>query len=115
VQRTMARARQPLNVFNHVAATRSARDLSAALAQIHAPTLVIHGAHDPLLPPAHGALLARAIPGASLLEVPDMGHMFDQRHLALVTPRVIAHFQTAMRAAIAAAHTAQPIQPTESS
>jgi hypothetical protein len=44
-----------------------------------------------------------------------MGHMFDQRHLALVTPRVIAHLQTALRAAIAAAHTAQPIPPTESS
>ena len=97
VQRTLARTSQPLAALNHVAASLSARDLSAALARLRVPTLIVHGADDPLVPPAHGAALARLIPGAVLLEVPEMGHMFDARHLAQVTPRVIMHLQNALR------------------
>jgi pimeloyl-ACP methyl ester carboxylesterase len=44
------------------------------LAEIAAPTLVIHGTADPLFPPAHGEALARAIPGAQLRLVDDLGH-----------------------------------------
>lgn len=38
------------------------------------PTLVVHGGADPLFPPEHGRALAAAIPGARLLELPEMGH-----------------------------------------
>lgn len=44
------------------------------LPQLRLPTLVIHGAHDPALPLAHGQALADAIPGARL-QVLDMGHL----------------------------------------
>lgn len=44
------------------------------LAGIKARTLVIHGADDPLVPPACGEDTARAIPGAVLQLVPGMGH-----------------------------------------
>ena len=37
------------------------------LAEITAPTLVLHGDEDPLLPPPHGAALAAEIPGARLV------------------------------------------------
>jgi len=106
MQRSMERTTQPLGALNHVAATLGARDLSAALSQLHVPTLIIHGEDDPLLPPAHGEALASLIPQASLLRVPGMGHMFDSRHLARITPRVIVHLQNALRTAIAddAAH-----------
>jgi pimeloyl-ACP methyl ester carboxylesterase len=46
-------------------------DLSA-LAGI--PTVVVHGAVDPLFPVEHGRALAAAIPGARLLEIDGMGH-----------------------------------------
>ena len=101
MQRSMERTTQPLGALNHVAATLGARDLSTALSQLHVPTLIIHGEDDPLLPPAHGEALARLIPQACLLRVPGMGHMFDSRHLAHITPRVIVHLQNALRAAIA--------------
>jgi len=42
--------------------------------RITAPTLVVHGSHDPLFPLPHGRALAAAIPDASLLVVPGMGH-----------------------------------------
>jgi pimeloyl-ACP methyl ester carboxylesterase len=45
-----------------------------ALAQITAPTLVIHGADDPLVPLAAGEDTAASIPGARLVILPRMGH-----------------------------------------
>lgn len=45
------------------------------LAEITAPTLVIHGDADPLVPLANGELLARRIPGAKLLTLRGCGHL----------------------------------------
>lgn len=42
--------------------------------RITAPTLVIHGSEDPLFPLPHGEALAEAIPGATLLVLPGVGH-----------------------------------------
>ena len=44
------------------------------LSTIAVPTLVIHGADDPLIPVEGGKDTARAIPGASLLIIDGMGH-----------------------------------------
>jgi len=52
-----------------------ASDRSAAVADIAAPTLVVHGCDDPLIPVANGRALARAIPGARLVELPGCGHL----------------------------------------
>jgi pimeloyl-ACP methyl ester carboxylesterase len=42
--------------------------------RITAPTLVLHGRLDPLLPVAAGIETARCIPGARLVVIDDMGH-----------------------------------------
>jgi pimeloyl-ACP methyl ester carboxylesterase len=44
------------------------------LTSITAPTLVIHGSEDPLMPPDGGKDTAEAIPGAELLIIEGMGH-----------------------------------------
>ena len=44
------------------------------MADIHAPTLVVHGSDDPMFPLPHGAALAQEIAGARLLVVDGMGH-----------------------------------------
>ena len=46
----------------------------ATLPSVKAPTLVIHGADDPLLPLAAGEDTAATIPGAKLVVLPRMGH-----------------------------------------
>jgi pimeloyl-ACP methyl ester carboxylesterase len=46
----------------------------AALAEITAPTLVIHGLADRLVHVSGGRATARAIPGAELVLIPGMGH-----------------------------------------
>src|SRR5580704_383329 len=55
------------------------------IAQITAPTLVIHGKSDALVPPANGKLIAGQIPGAKLLLLEHASHLFltDQTQTAL--------------------------------
>jgi pimeloyl-ACP methyl ester carboxylesterase len=42
--------------------------------RITAPTLVLHGTDDPLFPLPHGQALAEAVPDATFVEIPGMGH-----------------------------------------
>lgn len=51
-------------------------DTSASLGGIAAPTLVIHGTADEMLPAANGRAIAEAIPGARLELLEGVGHMF---------------------------------------
>jgi len=55
-------------------------DLRPDLPGVTAPTLVVAGADDPATPPAHGAAIAAAIPGARLEVVADAAHLasFEQ-------------------------------------
>ena len=54
------------------------------LSGIRAPTLVIHGESDRLVPPANARLIAGRIPGATLVLIPHAGHIFltDQTEAA---------------------------------
>jgi len=46
------------------------------LPQITAPTLVIHGESDRLVPSGNGKLIAERLPGAKLVLIPNAGHIF---------------------------------------
>jgi pimeloyl-ACP methyl ester carboxylesterase len=46
------------------------------IAQITAPTLVIHGKSDALVPPGNGELIAARIPGAKLVLLDNASHLF---------------------------------------
>ena len=52
-----------------------AHDVADALHRITAPTLVIHGDIDPLIPPDNGAYLATHIPGARHTVYQGVGHI----------------------------------------
>lgn len=54
-----------------VMATGSLENIDAIIKQ---PTLIVHGTHDRLLPPAHGKSLAKTIPHADLKLVTGLGH-----------------------------------------
>ncbi|MDO9395357.1 MAG: alpha/beta hydrolase [Herbiconiux sp.] len=70
----------------------SASGTRAQLAEVAAPTLVVHGTADPLFPIGHGEALAREIPDARLLPVPGLGHQFPPPETwALIVPAVLAH------------------------
>ena len=67
-------------------------DTSALLASIEAPTLVVHGTEDRMLPVVNGELIARRIPDARLELLEGVGHMFwweePERSAALVRSHV---------------------------
>ena len=50
-------------------------DAHDRLGAIRAPTLIVHGTEDRMVPPANGDLLAQAIPRARLHEQPRAGHL----------------------------------------
>ncbi|WP_432768265.1 MAG: alpha/beta fold hydrolase [Sphingopyxis sp.] len=64
----------PQGVARQMAAIVADGDRRAMLKRIAAPTLVIHGEADPLVPVAGGKDTATTIPGARLLTIPGMGH-----------------------------------------
>ena len=70
----VARAWHPAGTARQLAAVGADGDRSAMLSKISAPTHVLHGAADPLVPPAAADDLAAKIPGATLEKVAGMGH-----------------------------------------
>ena len=68
------RAYYPAGFWRQYAAAVACPDRRAKLATIKAPTVVIHGADDPLVPLAAGEDTAANIPGAELRVIPGMGH-----------------------------------------
>jgi pimeloyl-ACP methyl ester carboxylesterase len=68
------RAHYPAGVGRQMLAVVAQENRKEALLSVTAPTLVIHGTADPLVPAAHGRDTADAIPGAQLLLVEGMGH-----------------------------------------
>ena len=57
-----------------------AEDVRGYLPRITAPTLIVRGEHDPLIPASHAALLRECIPDARLVTLTGAGHvpMFDR-------------------------------------
>jgi len=61
------------------------------IAQITAPTLVIHGETDTLIPPANGRLIAERIPGAKLMMIPRASHIFETDQPGVANRAILEH------------------------
>jgi pimeloyl-ACP methyl ester carboxylesterase len=72
----LKRAYNPSGFWRHIAAVAATGDLRPRLANISAPTLVLHGADDLLVSPEAGKDTAAHIKGAELRIVEGMGHDF---------------------------------------
>lgn len=84
----------PVAVIRRQLQAIEAHDLGARLGDIAAPTLVIHGTEDRMLPFANGVAIAERIPGARLEALDGVGHMFwveqPQRSAELVREHCLA-------------------------
>lgn len=67
--------------------------LAQRLWRIGCPTLVVHGAEDKLIPPAHCAYYAEHIAGAHQVEVPEAGHMLPWEQPDELAALVTAHLR----------------------
>jgi len=74
LRRAMERGDNDAGFLRQLAAICAAGNRSRTLAGIRCPTVVIHGAADPLMLPRNGRMTAQAIPGARLLMIEGMGH-----------------------------------------
>lgn len=70
------RSYSPAGFQRQYAAAAASPDRRPKLATIKAPTVVIHGSDDPLVPLTGGQDTAASIPGAELVVVEGMGHDF---------------------------------------
>jgi len=72
-------------------------DRTREVRQIAAPTLVIHGDHDPMIAPTGGWATSRAIPRARLLTIGGMGHDLPAGACAELVEAIAEHAAAADR------------------
>jgi pimeloyl-ACP methyl ester carboxylesterase len=75
----------------HALIPASAPSRVDALGAVRAPTLVVHGTEDPLFPFDHAEVLARAIPGATLVPWISVGHELPPQLVPRLTRLIIDH------------------------
>ena len=96
----VARGFYPQSMGRQMMAVFKTGDRSDAVATITAPTLVIHGAEDILLPPQHGAHTAQLIGGSELVVYDSMGHNIPDEVLPKLLQKMTLHMQKADTAAM---------------
>jgi pimeloyl-ACP methyl ester carboxylesterase len=62
--------------YLHQVAAAATHNVVGRLGSIKAPTLVVQGEEDIVMPPLNGRLLAEGIPGAQLKTWPNAGHLY---------------------------------------
>lgn len=90
VTQVLARTGSPASMFNH-ATLDSTRDWTGRFREITCPVLVIHGTHDPILPPENGRALAAGIAGAALEVRPGVGHEIPPEQIPFLATRIAHH------------------------
>jgi pimeloyl-ACP methyl ester carboxylesterase len=71
---TYDRGIDPRGTARQLVAITASGDRTSELRKVSVPTLVIHGADDPLVHPSGAIATAKAIPGAELMMIRGMGH-----------------------------------------
>ena len=91
IGRGVRRAYHPTGVTQQLLAIIASGDRRPLLGKITAPTLVIHGADDPLVPVEAGRDTARHIKGAQLMEIAGMGHDLPPELLPSLVEAIAVH------------------------
>lgn len=89
-RRAFARSNDPAGVARQLAAINGSPSRVKALHSVRVPTLVVHGAKDPLVRPSGGRATAAAVPGSRLMMLPGMGHSLPRELWGVVVDAVAA-------------------------
>ncbi len=89
--REMKRASNYRSMQNHILAIGNTPRWRERLGEIAAPTLVIHGNEDPILPLEHGVAIAEGIVGAKMLTLDGTGHEIPRPEWVIVIPAILEH------------------------
>ena len=85
----------PPGTARQLAAIIASPDRTPELRRIQAPTVVIHGAIDPLIDLSGGEATAAAIPGAQLVVIDGMGHDLPPGSWDQIVDALVANFARA--------------------
>jgi len=88
--RAFDRAFNPQGVARQLAAAMTTPDRTEDLRRLDLPTLVIHGAQDPVIAVSGGQATAEAIPGAELVVIDGMGHDLPRPLWPTIAERIAA-------------------------
>jgi pimeloyl-ACP methyl ester carboxylesterase len=91
VEQAADRSYYPSGAGRHLLAILASGSRVELLNQIRVPTLVIHGADDPLVPVEGGKDTARHIPGAVLKIIPGMGHDLANGLIPILVEAIADH------------------------
>ena len=97
LERVARRGYYPAGAARQLLAILASGDRRKLLAQITAPTLVIHGRDDPLVPLAAGLDTAQHIRGAQLKVIAGMGHDFPPALQPQLATAIVEHIANAAR------------------
>jgi pimeloyl-ACP methyl ester carboxylesterase len=100
--RSYDRGHDPTGPGRQLGAIVASGDRTSQLAQIKAPTLVIHGTNDRMIRKSGGRATARAIRGARLELVEGMGHDLPEALWPRLVQLIASHATAAEPAAVAA-------------
>ena len=95
VTATVRRSVYPEGPTRHLAAILADGDRRPMLAGITAPTLVLHGEADPLVPVEGGRDTAASIPGARLRTIPGWGHDLPLELVDTLAEEIAGHARAA--------------------
>jgi pimeloyl-ACP methyl ester carboxylesterase len=91
VARSVRRSDRPNGLARQLIAIQTAPSRVRALRRVKAPTLVLHGSEDPLVPMAGGEDTAANIPGSRLRIIPGMGHFLPEALVPLLVDEIAGH------------------------
>ena len=95
IGRWVRRAYDPAGTARQMVAIIASGDRRRLLREIRVPTLVIHGAEDPLVRVEAGHDTARAIAGAEMLVIDGMGHDLPDPLLTTLADAIARHCSAA--------------------
>lgn len=95
ISQGVRRSFHPVGTLRQMLAIVSDINRAAQLSRVKAPTLVLHGKADPLVPYACGEDTARRISGSKLVGIDGMGHDLPPEPVAKMLEALIPHLQTA--------------------
>ena len=93
--RAFDRGIHPPGTARQLAAILTTPDRTEDLRLLEMPTVVIHGAIDPLIGLSGGQATAAAIPGAQLVVIDDMGHDLPPGAWDQIVDALVANFERA--------------------
>ncbi|MEM7115594.1 MAG: alpha/beta hydrolase [Chloroflexota bacterium] len=95
IQRSFDRCYHPAGWSYQMLAATASGDRTEKLGSLTMPTLIIHGALDPLIPVSGGEKTANAIPHAKLLIIDDMGHNLPRPRWAEIADAIATNARQA--------------------